>query len=170
MAGLISFPNPVNETSARVVAAGVVAMAGTAVAADQPWLMFPLAYGFAARVLTGPKLSPLGQLATRVVEPRLPGTRRYSPGPPKRFAQFVGLTFSLTALALHYRLRRHRAARVVLTVLVGAASLEAFAGFCLGCKMFALGMKAGLVPEDICVECNDIWGRLDRAESLAVEV
>lgn len=159
MADLFSFPHPVNETSARVVAAGVVAMTAAALAADQPWLMAPLAYGFAARVATGPKLSPLGRLATQVVEPRLPGRRRFSPGPPKRFAQGIGLTFSLTALMLHYRLRRPAAAKVVLTALLGAASLEAFLGLCLGCKLFALGMRAGVVPEGVCDECNDIWSR-----------
>lgn len=157
MAGLLSFPNPVNETSARVVAGGVVAMAGTAVVADQPWIMFPLAYGFAARVATGPRLSPLGQLATRVVEPRLPGRRKFSPGPPKRFAQGIGLAFSLTALLLHFGLRRPGAAKAVLAGLIGAASLEAGFGYCLGCKMFALGMRAGLVPASVCEECNDIW-------------
>ncbi len=159
MGRLISFPNPVNETSARVVAGGVVTMAGAAVLADQPWIMFPLAYGFAARVATGPKLSPLGQVATKVVEPRLPGRRKFSPGPPKRFAQSIGLAFSLTALLLHYRLGRHRAAKAVLTGLIGAASLEAFFGYCLGCKMFALGMRTGVVPERVCEECNNIWAR-----------
>ncbi len=159
MGRFLSFPNPVNETSARVVAGGVVTMAGAAVLADQPWIMFPLAYGFAARVATGPKLSPLGQLATKVVEPRLPGRRKFSPGPPKRFAQSVGLAFSLTALLLHYRLGRRTAAKAVLTGLIGAASLEAFFGYCLGCKMFALGMRTGVVPERVCEECNDIWAR-----------
>ncbi|HWE57479.1 MAG TPA: DUF4395 domain-containing protein [Acidimicrobiales bacterium] len=163
MASWFSFPNPVNETSARVVATGVVAMATTAVAADQPWLMVPLAYGFAARVATGPKLSPLGQLATRVIEPRLPGRRRFSPGPPKRFAQAMGLAFSTTALVLHYRYGQSRAAKAVLSGLIGAASLEAAFGLCLGCQMFALGMRAGIVPERVCEECNDIWSRSARS-------
>lgn len=166
MADLFSFPHPVNETSARVVAAGVVAMTATAVAADQPWIMAPLAYGFAARVATGPKLSPLGRLATQVIEPRLPGGRKFSPGPPKRFAQAIGLAFSTTALLLRYRFRRPAAAKVVLTGLLGAASLEAFFGVCLGCKLFAVGMRAGLVPESLCEECNDIWSR-HPAESTA---
>ena len=159
MAGFISFPNPVNETAARVVAGGVVTMAGTAILADQPWLMVPLAYGFAARVATGPRLSPLGQLATKVVEPRLPGSRRYSPGPPKRFAQAIGLAFSASALVLHYRLGRPRAAKTVLAGLLGAAALEAGLGVCLGCQVFALAMRAGLVPEEVCRDCHDIWSR-----------
>jgi hypothetical protein len=53
-------------------------------------LLAPLAYGFVARVLTGPTLSPLGQLVTRVVTPRLPVAPRPVPGPPKRFAQGIG--------------------------------------------------------------------------------
>ena len=134
-------------------------MASGAVVGDQPWLMFPLAYGFLARVASGPRFSPLGLVATRVVEPRLPGTRTFSPGPPKRFAQFIGLVFSLSALVVHYRLGRPRLARWILSGLIGAASLEAFAGYCLGCRIFALGMKAGLVPPAVCESCNDIWSR-----------
>lgn len=158
-AAILSFPHPVNDTSARIVATGVVGMTALAVAADQPWVMLPLSYGFAARVATGPRLSPLGLLATRVVEPRLPGPRTFSPGPPKRFAQAIGLAFSATALVLHYRLGRPRAARAVLSLLLVAASLEAGLGLCVGCKLFALAMRAGVVPEDVCEECADIWSR-----------
>ncbi|HEY2767618.1 MAG TPA: DUF4395 family protein, partial [Solirubrobacteraceae bacterium] len=69
--GLFSVPNPVNEVSARLVAGGVVLMSVLAIALDQPWLTAVIAYGFVARVLTGPTLSPLGQLVTRVITPRL---------------------------------------------------------------------------------------------------
>lgn len=155
--GFFGFPHPVNETSARVVATGVVAMATSASLADQPWIMVPLAYGFAARVAAGPKLSPLGMVATRVVTPRLHVEHRYSPGPPKRLAQAMGLAMSVTALALHYGARRPKAARVVLGALAVAAGLEAAFGLCLGCKLFELGMRAGVVPESVCEECRDIW-------------
>lgn len=159
MGKLLSFPDPVNETAARTVATGVVAMSVTAVAGDQPWLMLPLAYGFAARVATGPKLSPLGRLATQVVAPRIPGDPKLSPGPPKRFAQVIGLVFSTSAVLLHYRFRRPRAAKVVLTALAGAATLEAAFGLCLGCKLFQLGMRLGIVPAQTCERCNDIWSQ-----------
>jgi hypothetical protein len=165
---IFSFPDPVNETSARVVAGGVVGLTATTLLADEPRLMVPLAYGFAARVLTGPSLSPLGQLATRVVAPRLPSEPRFTPGPPKRFAQAMGLAMSGTALALHAS-GRPGAARGVLGVLLAAASLEAFAGLCLGCRVFAVLMRAGLVPADVCERCNDIWGAggLATAEDVA---
>ncbi len=159
MPKLFSFPHPVNETSARVVAAGVVTMATAAVVLDQPWLMVPITYGFAARVATGPTLSPLGQLATRVVTPRLRIEHRYSPGPPKRLAQAMGLAMSGAALALHYRFGRPRAAKRVLAALIGAAGLEAGFGICLACRLFSAAMKLGIVPASVCEECADIWNR-----------
>lgn len=165
--GQVSFPDPVNETSARVVAAGVVAMAGTAVLLDQPWLMLPLAYGFAARVAAGPTYSPLGQLATRVVTPRLPGPHRMVPGPPKRLAQAVGLTFSAGALALHYGGGRPRAAKALLAGLITAATLESAFGICLACRAFPLLARAGLVPESVCPDCNDVLRRLEQPATLA---
>jgi len=155
---LISFPDPVNEVSARLVATGVVIMAVATVAFDQPWILIPLTYGFLARVLTGPKLSPLGQLVTRVVVPRLPLAVRPYPGPPKRFAQGMGLAFSVTS-GLLVLLGFRTAGWAVLGLLIVAASLEAFAGYCLGCRTFALLMRVGVIPEDVCERCNDIWAR-----------
>lgn len=167
MSPSLGFPHPVNETSARVVAAGVVTMATTTVVGNKPWLMVPLVYGFAARVFTGPKLSPLGLLATKVVTPRINRQHTFVPGPPKRFAQGMGLAMSGTALTLHYGLGRTRAAYLVLSALAGAAALEAFAGYCVACRMFPLLIKAGVVPEQACERCSDIWssgaGRLDEA-------
>ena len=159
-AGLFSFPNPVNEVSARLVAGGVVVMALATIAFDLRWMTLVLAYGFVARVLTGPSLSPLGQLVTRLVTPRLAVPARLVPGPPKRFAQGIGAAFTLTAAILTYGAGSFGAAQVVLALLVVAASLEAFAGICLGCKAFALLMRAGVVPDSVCEECNDIWGRV----------
>lgn len=158
MAGSIfSFPDPVNEVSARLVALGVVLMATTAIALDQRWLLFVIAYGFIARVLTGPTLSPLGQLVTRVITPALPFAAKNVPGPPKRFAQGIGVVFSVTAVVLAFGFGATTAAYAVLAGLIFAASLEAFFGLCLGCKMFALLMKLGVIPAEVCERCNNIW-------------
>ena len=159
MPSIIGFPDTVDERAARTVAAGVVTMAATAAATDQLWLTAPLVYGFAARVLTGPKLSPLGLLASRVVAPRLPGPDRPVPGQPKRLAQGMGLTMSASALVLGLVLGRRRAARLVLAVLVVAAGLEAFAGLCLACKLYPLLVRAGLASEAGCPECADLSAR-----------
>lgn len=153
---LFSFPDPVNEVSARLVAGGVVAMAVATIVLDLPWLTLVIAYGFVARVLTGPTLSPLGQLVTRVVTPRLGLAPKYVPGPPKRFAQGIGVAFSVAAAVLAVGFGERGAAYVVLGLLIAAASLEAFLAFCLGCRIFALLMRAGVIPRSVCERCNDL--------------
>jgi len=156
MAELFSFPNPVNETSARTVAAVVAVLAVVAVAFQQGWLLPVLAYGFVARALTGPTLSPLGQLATRVVTPRLPLSHRYAPGPAKRFAQTIGAVFTLAATVLWFGFGQHTAALVLVAVLTVFAALEAGFGLCVGCRVFFVGMRLGLVPPQICEECRRV--------------
>src|ERR1035438_10066567 len=96
LATIFSFPNPVNEKAARTVAFAVMLLAALTLATSAYWLLVVLAYGFIARVLTGPTLSPLGTLATRVVAPRL-GAARPVAGPSKRFAQAIGATLSSAA-------------------------------------------------------------------------
>ena len=157
--GLFSFPNPVNDVAARTVATGVVVMALLVAGAGWGWVLVPLTYGFWARVLTGPTLSPLGLLATRVVAPRLSRHEKLVPGPPKRFAQGIGVAFSTTA-SLLWLGGQAGPARVVVVLLAGAAFLEAAFGFCLGCRIFAVLMRLGLVPESVCAECNDLSLRI----------
>jgi hypothetical protein len=100
-ARVFSFPNPVDEVSARLVAGGVVLLSLVTIAFEQPWLTAVIAYGFVARVLTGP-------------------------------------------------------AYVLLGLLVAAATLESVLGLCLGCKAFAVLMRAGPIPGEICERCNNI--------------
>lgn len=138
------------------MATGVVVLCVAAIAFRQPWLLVPLTYGFWARVATGPTLSPLGQLATRVVAPHLPVGPKFVPGPPKRFAQAIGVAFSSTAVILWFGFGLSTATWVVTGLLAVAAFLEAAFGLCLGCKTFALLMKAGIIPEHVCEACADI--------------
>ena len=159
MSELFRFPNPVNEVSARLVAAGVVILCGLTLGLDQPWLMFPLAYGFVARVLTGPRLSPLGFLVTRVVTPRLPLPPRLVAGPPKRFAQGMGATISTAAVVLHFGFGAAGVADGLVAMILVAASFEAAFALCLGCKIFGLLMRAGVIPEAACSVCSDIASR-----------
>jgi uncharacterized protein DUF4395 len=156
VAALFSFPNPVNEVSARLVAGGVVVMCLLTIALNLKWATAVIAYGFIARVLTGPSLSPLGQFMTRVVTPRLHLDVRPVAGPPKRFAQGIGVVFSLAALVLAV-LGYWGAAQIVLALLTTAAVLESVFGLCLGCKAFALLMRLGVVPQEVCERCNNIW-------------
>ena len=78
------------------------------------------------------------------------------PGPPKRFAQGMGAAFSVTALVLA-GLGYWTGAEVMLGLLASAALLESAFGLCLGCKVFAVLMRAGVVPQEVCERCNNIW-------------
>lgn len=150
-----TFPNPVNDKAARTVATGVVLVSVLTLATGWWWLLVPLALGFTGRVLAGPRLSPLGWLAMKVVGPRL-GAPRFTPGPPKRFAQGIGAVFATTAAVLALGLGLHLAAGIVLGVLLVFATLEAAFGFCAGCFVFGHLMRLGVIPEETCEACADI--------------
>jgi hypothetical protein len=154
MPAILGFPNPVNEKAARVVAGGVCVLAVATIATGYYWFAAVLAYGFLARVLTGPKLSPLGRLTTTAVAPHL-GPPKYVPGPPKRFAQGIGALFT-TGAAVATFAGANTVAIVLLAMIVLAAALESVFAFCVGCKAFALLMRAGVIPESVCAECADL--------------
>lgn len=169
---LFSFPDTVNETSARLVALGVVAQSVAFVLVREWWVLLPLAYGFVARVAAGPTLSPLGKFVTRILTPAVvsvtgrPGN--IVPGPPKRFAQGIGAAFSVSAL-IATLMGSTTAGVIIIIGLTIAASLEAFAGYCLGCTIFAGLMRVGVIPDSVCAECSDISRRLaTRVESESV--
>lgn len=155
------FPNPVNEVAARAVAGGVLALTvvtlvlSTTLGTGWLWLTVVLAYGFVARVFAGPTLSPLGQLATRSIAPRI-GRAKLVAGPPKRFAQAMGATMSLSAVVLHFGFGLDTAALVFVGLIAVAATLESVFAFCVGCTVFAGLMRAGLVPEATCAACANI--------------
>jgi hypothetical protein len=158
MKRVFSYPNPVNDAAARTVALGVVTMAVVALATNTAWLLIPLTYGFVARVTAGPTISPLGQFAVRVAAPRLTRWQKSVPGPPKRFAQAMGLAFS-GAATIVWLTAGWSDARWILLPLIVAASLEGFLGYCLGCTVFGWLMRREIIPERICVECADLSRR-----------
>ena len=150
----MKFPNPVNEYAARSVAGMVVVLTLATLILRTDWLLWPLAVGFLLRVASGPRFSPFGQLATKVIAPRI-GPARLVAGPPKRFAQAVGATFTVAALIAFYA-----GLPVVSWVLVGTvtvfAVLESAFGFCMGCTVFGRLQAIGLIPASVCEACNDI--------------
>ncbi len=163
MRELFTFPDPVNETSARLVAAFVVAEAVVFLVTREPWMLVLLTYGFLARVATGPTLSPVGQFVTRLATPNLegsirrrnPGFRsRQVPGRPKRFAQAIGLSFTASA-SVAWVLDAHAAAFVLIGLLAVAATLEAAFAICLGCIAYSAIWG--------CADCDDISERLRQA-------
>ena len=159
---LFSFPNPVNEVAARTVAAGVLGLCLLTLGFRTPWLLVPLAYGFVARVATGPKLSPWGLLVTKVLVPRLHRAfgwgPTFVPGPPKRFAQGIGAVLSVGAVAAYFL-----GVPLLSWVLVGfiafAATLESVFAYCLGCAIFAQLQRLGLIPVSACEACVNFSAR-----------
>ncbi len=154
-ANFFSFPNPVNEYAARTVAGCVLIL--SLVASLTLWLPLAifLAYGFTARVLTGPTMSPVGLLATRLIVPKIIKKEKDVAGPPKRFAQAIGFLFSASALVLLIG-DQGSVARILYLVLALFAALESIISFCAGCWAFGLLMRAGLIPEKVCLECNNL--------------
>lgn len=155
---LLTFPNPVNEKAARLVAGLVVLLCAATLITRSPWLLALLALGFWARVASGPRFSLFGQLATRVIAPRF-GAPRLVPGPPKRFAQAIGATLSTGAL-LASLLGAPLVAWVLVAAIVVAASLEAFLGLCLGCVIFGRLQQLGVIPASVCEACANVGRRV----------
>jgi hypothetical protein len=150
---LFAFPNLVNDYAARLVAGAVATMAIMIVFFDVGWMVGLLAYGFLARVLTGPRLSPLALLATRVLIPLAGNPEKPVPGPPKRFAQAIGVGFSSTGLVLML-LGAVTASKVVIGVLCLFALAESLVGFCAGCFVFSYLMAWGVIPSAVCEACQ----------------
>lgn len=155
-----SFPELINEVSARLVAIGVLVLSSVVlfllIDKNNYVLIFLsiLIYGFLARVSSGPKISPLALFVTKLLVPRLNFKEKLVPGPPKRFAQGIGLIFSLST-AITFLINLNSISIILISTLILFAALEAFIGFCAGCKVFKLFMNIGLIPNDVCEKCSN---------------
>ena len=152
---VLTFPNPVNDYAARSTAGLVVALAVVTVIVNQPVLYAILAIGFALRVAAGPRFSPFGRLAVHVIVPKIWRKEKLVPGPPKRFAQTIGLVMSTLAFVLSV-LGFGLAPQIIVGILIVFATLEFALGFCLGCTIFGYLQRQGVIPDDVCEACNNI--------------
>ncbi len=157
---IFSFPDAVNEYAARTVAAFVVALSLIYIVTGNIFILAFLTYGFWARVLTGPTLSPLALLTTKVIIPAVGNPILLCPGPHKRFAQFIGAVFTTAALGAVY-IQNTDVSFSLIAVLTIFASLESFLGFCAGCWFFKRLMAWGVIPEAVCEKCNNILPKAD---------
>tara|TARA_Y100000814_G_scaffold111692_1_gene79071 strand:+ start:5174 stop:5650 length:477 start_codon:yes stop_codon:yes gene_type:complete len=156
MRNLFSFPHPVNEYAARIVAGMVLVLILATLITNQSFLLWILFYGFTARVLTGPTLSPMGLMATKIIVPVLGNPNKPVAGPPKRFAQLIGFILSLLSIIAAFVFSSTNIAFVLISIIGVFAALESILGFCAGCYVFARLMKYGLIPESTCEKCNNI--------------
>lgn len=94
--------------------------------------------------VVSPRTAPWSVLFRRVVQPRLrPATELEDPRPP-RFAQGVGLFVTVLGLILHL-IGVPWALPVAVAAAFVAAFLNAAFGLCLGCQMYLVLQRTGLV-------------------------
>ncbi|MGC1406712.1 MAG: DUF4395 family protein, partial [Candidatus Dormiibacterota bacterium] len=77
---------------------------------------------------------------------------------PKRFAQGMGAVLTVTATITYFAFGLTTVTYILLAGVVVAATLESVFALCLGCKIFAVLMRIGVIPEEVCAACADIWG------------
>ena len=158
MKEFFSFPELINEPAARLVASGVLLMSLLSIClisleANFAWIvLLIMTYGFLARVSSGPKISPLALLVTRVLVPKFNMDEKLVPGPPKRFAQSIGLIFS-TSIFILWLINFHSVCIFLLSILSIFAFLESVLGYCFACKVFKILISVGLIPEEVCERC-----------------
>lgn len=130
----------VDEHAARACAGLVVVLAALSLWEPAAPLIALLAVDFAIRGFGNRRYSPLRWVAKSVV-----GLLGLEPkpvyAPPKRFAARIGAAMTVTATLLHVA-GLPTAAAVVTVMLIVAASLEAFIGFCLACWVYPFIWKA----------------------------
>jgi hypothetical protein len=116
------------------------------------WLALAQAAVFAISA-ADPRRGPYGLLFRAVVRPRLSPPTELEPVAPVRFAQLVGLIFTLVAAA-GYLAGATGVGLVATAMALAAAFLNAAFGLCLGCEAY-LGFRrltgraiSGRVPTD----------------------
>ena len=92
-----------------------------------------------------PRIAPYGRLYARLIRPRLaPPAELEDPAPP-RFAQAVGLAFSVVGLA-GLLTGVTALAYAAVGAALAAAFLNAAFGFCLGCEIYLVIRRLSVSP------------------------
>jgi hypothetical protein len=157
------FPRVVDDVTVRLIAAVVLVLALVALDLRQWWVYAVLALDFTLRTVFGPKVSPLALVVQRFIRPAVKAPRRPTAGAPKRFAAGIGAVLTSVAACLWLLGVAPLVVVAIGVIMVVFPALESIAGICVGCKVFGVLMKLGVVPEEICLECADISLRTSRA-------
>lgn len=164
-------PTVVDEVNVRLIAAVVLVVGAVALATGQRWLYAVLAIDFLVRAIVGPRHSPIARLVAEWIRPRVRVAARPTAFAPKRFAAAIGaaMTGALTVLwlvGLALPAGSGAGVGVAMVVISGVMilfpALEALLGLCVGCKMFYLLGRLGLVDEELCIDCVRPAGRGER--------
>ena len=126
----------------------VIGLALSGAEAAAVWLLVAIAVLFALGAFRGIRKHPYGVIFRRLVRPRLaPPSTLEDPTPPT-FAQGVGLFVVVVGLVLYL-------AGVPLAIVVAAAAafvaafLNSVFAYCLGCQLYLLLVRAGVVGRKV---------------------
>lgn len=134
--------SPLDPRGVRFSAALSATTLALALLLDRPLAVVLLTFQglvFAIGTALGPGWQPYGWLFRTLIRPRLDAPSQLEDARPARFAQGVGLAFTLLALLGAW------VNPVVFWFATGlalvATLLNAVFGFCLGCEMYLLGVR-----------------------------
>lgn len=94
--------------------------------------------------VTAPKTHPYALLFAKLVRPHLEPPTELEDSRPPRFAQQVGLSFALAGL-LGFALQSTLLLAIAAAFIFAAAFLNSVFDFCLGCQVYLLLKRAGLL-------------------------
>ncbi|MFT4009905.1 MAG: DUF4395 domain-containing protein [Nocardioidaceae bacterium] len=103
-------------------------------------VLIVLAVAFALGTFTGPQHTPWAAVFKRVIRPRLGAPAALEDAAPPRFAQAVGLGFTLIGL-IGYTSGATLVGAIAVGFALAAAFLNAVFGVCLGCEIYLLARR-----------------------------
>lgn len=131
----------VDARGQRFAAAVTAVVLAVVLLTGSVWLLAVQTAVFALGALVGPRATPYALVFRRLVQPRLSGRPETEDARPPRFAQAVGLAFSLVGL-LALVVGLDLVGLVAVGLALVAALLNAATGLCLGCELYLVLRRA----------------------------
>ena len=100
---------------------------------------------FAIGAVRGPRQHPYGLVFSRVVAPRIGPVAEREPVPPLKFAQLVGLIFTVAGV-IGFTTGVAFLGVAATALALAAAFLNAAFGICLGCQLYPLAARLRRAP------------------------
>ncbi len=113
-------------------------------AADPGFILLAVIAALFLWGVLSPRTAPWGVLYRRLVQPRLQPAKEFEDPRPPRFAQGVGLFVTVVGLVL-YLAGVPWALPIAAAAAFVAAFLNAVFGLCLGCQLYLLLARAGII-------------------------
>ncbi|MHA2099301.1 MAG: DUF4395 family protein [Candidatus Kariarchaeaceae archaeon] len=141
---MLNYPAYLDENVSRPISLTV--FTGALITILRPefdWIIYILFFDFILRYIH-PKLSPLVFLTSTIGQGILHNEPFPKFSPPKRFAVLIGIIFS-GIISISIWLNFATVQVVITILLMSAAFLQGFYGYCVGCKIYDLLVKIGLI-------------------------